>query len=102
MYIVRNITECHLAQLALSESEERYRSLVEEARELITVVQGRKVVLANAAASRLLGWLTEGMVGQRPERFYHPDGLPQVMERYQRRLAGELVSGIFATSMVAR
>jgi PAS domain S-box-containing protein len=102
VYIVRDITARKQAERALSESEERYRYLVEQARELMAVVQDGRVVFANAAATDILGWEPEEMIGQGPEPFYHPDDLPRVMEAYRRRLEGVTPPGGFTTRMVTR
>ncbi|MBI4798022.1 MAG: PAS domain S-box protein [Desulfarculus sp.] len=102
VYIVRDISERRRTQQALSESEKRYRTLVEQAMDLIAVVQDGKVVFANAAAENLLGWAAEEMVGQGPQVFYHPDDLPQVLDRYRRRMSGEVLPGIFMARMLTR
>jgi PAS domain S-box-containing protein len=89
--IVRDITERKLAEGKLRESEERYRSVIENAAEGITVAQDGMLQYANA---RLLGMTQvcpEEIVNRPFTDFIHPDDRAFVFERYQRRVAGENV-----------
>jgi len=75
---------------ALHESEEKYRVLVENAHELIFVVQDGLVQFVNAAACRLTG-LDEGvLVGQSIFGFLPPEHQAPARDRYERMIAGEL------------
>lgn len=79
------------AEEALVESEEKYRLVVENANELIFVIQDGIVQFANARVTETLGYSIEEL-GSRPFlEFVHPDDRLMVAERYQKRLAGEPV-----------
>ncbi|QJD87383.1 PAS domain-containing sensor histidine kinase [Cohnella herbarum] len=72
--IERDITCRKLAEEKIRESEERYRVLVECSPEPIVVHQGFVVVFVNPAAVRLIGANhPDEIIGQRIERFVHPD-----------------------------
>lgn len=49
---------------ALRESEGKYRSLVERANEAIALVQDGRILFANQAFSRLIGWPSQELVGR--------------------------------------
>jgi PAS domain S-box-containing protein len=77
------------ANLALRESEERYRTLVELSPDAIYVHDGRQILYANPAGLRLLGAeKDEEIVGQNPLSFVHPDYIPIVTSRVDSSLSG--------------
>jgi len=82
----------HEAESALRESEERYRSVVENVTEGIVVVQDGVLRYANPRALSMVG-LPEGDVLSRDFMdFVHPDDRPLVSTRYTDRLSGKSVS----------
>jgi PAS domain S-box-containing protein len=88
---VHDITERKLAEIKLRESEERYRSVIENAAEGITVAQDGILQYANA---RLLDMIEAGageIASRQFTEFIHPDDRAFVFERYQRRVSGENV-----------
>ncbi|SDH66202.1 PAS domain S-box protein [Roseospirillum parvum] len=58
--IYADITNRRLTEAALAESEERYRTLIEMIPDGIIVLGGGRIRFANAAAARLLGFVTPG------------------------------------------
>ena len=66
VYILHDITERWQAELALRESEERFRSLVQNASDLITVIDSDTTVrYQSPAIERVLGFDATATVGQR-------------------------------------
>jgi PAS domain S-box-containing protein len=78
----RDVTERKLAELALQHSESKYRTLVDAAQDMITVIDARgTVVFQSPSAERILGFAPEEMVGRDVMGFLHPDDVPMAVER---------------------
>lgn len=81
--------------LLLAQSEEKYRTLVENANEAIVIIQNERIVFANRRMSDILsisdGSLKEMMV----EKIIHPDDRELVMGNHIKRLKGEELSRIY-------
>jgi diguanylate cyclase (GGDEF)-like protein/PAS domain S-box-containing protein len=81
----RDVTDRRRAEQALRESEERYRALVELSPDAIAVHSQGKVVFANSAGGRLLGYdSAEEVLGRSVLDFVHPDSRRVVAERMRR------------------
>jgi len=74
---------------AIQKSEEKYRSLFENASEAIFVIQDQKMILANAVLSRFTGYSTEELTSRPFVDFIHPEDREMVFERYQKHLKGD-------------
>lgn len=74
VFIIHDITERWRAELALRESEERFRSLVQNASDLITVIDPDTTIrYQSPAIKRVLGLDAEAAVGQKLSDVIHPD-----------------------------
>jgi PAS domain S-box-containing protein len=92
-----DITDRRRAEEALKEGEEKYRNLVERANAGITIIQDGTVRYANPALTKLWGGSVEEIVGRPFTDFIDPDEIPNVVERYQLRMANKNVSPIYET-----
>lgn len=86
--IGRDVTERMQMQAELQKSEERYRLLVTQANEGISVVQDGQLCFANPKLLEMIGYTLEE-VKQKPfGLFIHPEDRPLAEENYQKRLEG--------------
>jgi two-component system cell cycle sensor histidine kinase/response regulator CckA len=79
------------AKRQVTESEARYRQLVENANEGIVVIQDEIPKLFNAKALAITGYTQEEFAKLGMTEFFHPDDRAMILERHRRRLAGEEV-----------
>ena len=86
---MRNVTERKKVENALAESEEKYRLVVENAKEAIVITQDLKVVFANNAAVDITGYSKEILASRPFSDFIHPDDCNMVFENHIKRLKGE-------------
>ncbi|HYM16046.1 MAG TPA: EAL domain-containing protein [Dehalococcoidia bacterium] len=88
VYNARDITERWDAEQALRESEERFRSLVQHASDLITVIDvDTTVMYQSPSMRRVLGHEAEKMIGTRLAALMHPDDVPRIVA-----MLGEVMS----------
>ncbi|MGC9434945.1 MAG: PAS domain S-box protein [Methanomicrobiales archaeon] len=86
---VRDITRWKKMEDSLRKSEEKYRQLVKNANEVIMVVQEGRIRFCNPRMAHLLGRPPIDLDGLAIVDFIHPDDRALVMDRQQRRAAGE-------------
>jgi PAS domain S-box-containing protein len=78
------------AETALRESEERNRSLVENAHEIImTLAPDATLTSANPAFEAVLGWLRGAWIGQPIAGLIHPSELAAAEQSFARSMSGE-------------
>jgi PAS domain S-box-containing protein len=79
------------AQQALSQSEDKYRLVIENVSEGIVLVQNKRFVFANPRACEISGYSAEELLSIEFPDVVHPDDREKVIDRHRRRLAGEVV-----------
>ena len=87
--VTQDVTTEMLAQRALHESEARYRSLVEQARDIIVSFDGEgRVRSLNRAFEELTGWSREEWIGEPFFRALDPSSAALAGEQFGTLLAG--------------
>jgi PAS domain S-box-containing protein len=82
------------AEEALRESEEKYRTLVEQSLQGLVVVQDSRIVFANTAFAETAGYTVEELLLLPPEKvkaMIHPEDQAFVWGRFRDRLTGKAV-----------
>jgi PAS domain S-box-containing protein len=87
------------SQRALRENEEKYRNLVEHANTGIVIIHDKMLTYLNEGTAEILGYTVKEIIKTPFTDYIHPDELPKVLDRYQRRMAGEDVPPIYETAL---
>jgi PAS domain S-box-containing protein len=97
---VRDITGRKMAMEAIRLSEERYRSVVENANEAISVVQNGIIKLANAKVTEITGYTIEELNAMPRGSTIHPDDRDRVIGYHEQRLRGEDVPNTYELRII--
>ncbi|MBW2406579.1 MAG: PAS domain S-box protein [Deltaproteobacteria bacterium] len=93
--VASDITDLKNAQSAVRDSEEKYRTLVEQSLQGIIVIQKNRIVYANSAFAAIVGYTIEELYSFSPEKviaLIHPDDQSLFWGRLKERLAGKKVT----------
>jgi PAS domain S-box-containing protein len=81
--VIRDITERKQAQEALRRNEEHFRSLIENASDIISVVSAEATIrYESPSLERVLGYKPEDMMGKDAFSFIHPDDVPCLLDTF--------------------
>jgi PAS domain S-box-containing protein len=84
LVISRDITKQKLADEKLFEQEKFFRSLIENASDLVTVLRpDGRIVYESQACERMLGYRTDERIGCNCLEYIHPDDVEHVMTVFQ-------------------
>ena len=86
------------AAKAIRESETNFRALAENAGEgILIAVEGGVYVFANRAIAEISGYSVDELVHLNTQELADPDEAPKILERLQKRLAGEPIPNRYET-----
>jgi PAS domain S-box-containing protein len=94
---IRDITDRKRIELELRESEAKYRTFIDRANDGIVVVQDGIIKICNRSTAKFWGGSIEEIIGKNFMEFIHPDVLPDIVNRYKQRIAGEKISPLYET-----
>jgi PAS domain S-box-containing protein len=87
--IITDITNQMKAEKALQESEEKYRTLIENMQDGIVIIQGEKITFTNDIFAEYLGYSLEEIEGSIFTDFIAPEDEEWIAEEYAQRTIGE-------------
>jgi PAS domain S-box-containing protein len=97
-----DITDRKRAEETLRESEEKFRTLTENAQAVIGIVRGRHFVYANPYLSQISGYTREEILEMDIAQLIHADFQALVLDRAARRQRGEPVPMHYEFVMVTK
>lgn len=100
LMIARDITDRKQVEEALRESEEKYRTLVDNSNEAILVIQDGFLKFVNHRAVEIINYSEQELLGKPFPAFIHPNDRDMVVENYQKRIAGEFVTPRYSFRIV--
>jgi len=87
---------------SLRESEEQYRSVVEQANDGICIIQNRLLKFINRRLAGMVGYTVEEGLNTAFVDYLHPDEMPRVVEKYNLMITGEEDAQRYETVLVHR
>jgi PAS domain S-box-containing protein len=97
--ISHNITESKRAEIALRESEEKYRTLFNRANDVICVIQDGVIKVCNPRVEEFWGGSLDEVIGRPFTDLVHADSLNEIADRYDRRMSGEHIPALYQTML---
>ena len=97
---VQDITEQKRAVDALRESEQKYRSLVENANEGITVAQDGLLKFVNPKLIKISGYSEQELISRSFLDFVHPEDLKIAIEHHSRKLENPNVPNAYEIRII--
>jgi len=95
--LTEDITEQKEAEMSLVESEEKYRSLVEQATDGVIIIQDGLFRFVNSAFCKIIGYSRDELLNMSFLPFLSSRERKRVSELYNKRLSGEDVPSIYET-----
>ena len=100
--IFTDTTESKRARMALKESEEKYRELIEQSNDGVGLIQNNKIVFTNSILTEMLGYTNDEFKRLSFVDIAHPDELPRLMDFHKRRMYGEKLPSIYETRLLKK
>jgi PAS domain S-box-containing protein len=99
---IQDISQHKEAEQQLRESEERYRVLIENAAEVVTVIQDGRIKYANPQAERLSGYARKELIGKSMLDLTVPEDRERIRALHDLRVQGKTIPPDADTSRIVR
>jgi PAS domain S-box-containing protein len=87
--VIRDITEKKQVEDALKESEEKYRTLVDNIQNGVFIIQDAKLQFVNDSLAKMVGYKVKELIGMDFINLIAPEDREFTADRYRKRQAGE-------------
>ena len=87
-----DITRQAKSQKVLKESEEKYRTLIDNIQDGVILIEKNRFLFVNEAMARITGYGVAELIGMNFSRVIAPEDVTKVVDHYRRRQAGEAVA----------
>ncbi|MBU3914669.1 PAS domain S-box protein, partial [bacterium] len=100
--VSEDITTEKKATQALKESENKYRSVIENANEAIIVLQGNEFKYVNPKTCEISGYSEEELYSKTFIDIIHPEDQGMIIDKYARRQRGELLAETYIFRFIGK
>lgn len=100
IFCCREITSRKIAEAALAQSEEQYRTLVDSMQDGVFLIQDRKLNFVNQAFADLVGYTIEELLNVDFTHIVAPEDYELILSNYKKRQAGEDVPSSYEWRML--
>jgi PAS domain S-box-containing protein len=99
---IENVVEKQRAQNALQESEEKYRTLIEQTQSAIYIYRGTEFLYFNQKVIEITGYSKNELYQINPFELIHPDDKENVKRRAEKRAKGEDAEKTYEAKIVTK
>lgn len=100
--VVTDVTERKRVVAALRESEEKYSTLVEQAKDAVVLVQDERVIFVNSATEEIFGYSLEDLSGRNFLDFVAPEDKETLAEIYALRFQGKDAPSFYEAKIICK
>jgi len=84
-FFIRNINKRKMAEIALKESEERFKAIIQNSFDIIGIIDAKGDIIYASPSTRLIfGYLPEEICGHSSFEYIHPDDQKRVREAFKK------------------
>lgn len=87
--VALDISERKLTEKALSDSEEKYRTLIQNMQDVVFLAQDGKIKLISDTVERIAGYSAEDLIGRDFLQLVAPEEREAMVERHRKHMAGQ-------------
>jgi PAS domain S-box-containing protein len=102
LILQQDISKQKQLETELKESENLYRSLIENSLDGVVLTQDFKFLLVNPVFVKMMGYTHEELRGIEPTTILAPEDKERVVEYHRKRLAGELKAQTYNASFIRK
>lgn len=97
---IQDVTDRKIAENALRENEQKYRTVIENANDAIFIAQDEAILFPNPRTLQLTGYTVEELALMPFTSLIHPEDRKRVLDNYRKRLAGEQIPSTYTFRVI--